>query len=238
MGVVLDVDDTLYLERDYVHSGFDAVGTWCSQTLGLDEVGQTAWAMFLAGRRNTTLTDALESLGVKVTDNLRRAVIDVYRSHDPNISLLEDAETFLQAIPANLRVGVLTDGPEKSQEAKCRALGLGGVANPVVISSRLGTSKPDERLFRVFEREWGLAGEGLVYIADNPHKDFAALSSLGWSGIRIRRPGSLHEAVDTPTGVIEVEQLDGLSLWAASDSAPGPGVPKATAMGPRDGGRQ
>ena len=33
--VVFDVDDTLYLERDYVRSGFRAVGVWASRWLGL-----------------------------------------------------------------------------------------------------------------------------------------------------------------------------------------------------------
>ena len=33
--VVFDIDDTLYLERDYVRSGFTAAGAWARTELGL-----------------------------------------------------------------------------------------------------------------------------------------------------------------------------------------------------------
>jgi putative hydrolase of the HAD superfamily len=33
--VVFDVDDTLYLERDYVRSGFDSVGAWLQRDSGV-----------------------------------------------------------------------------------------------------------------------------------------------------------------------------------------------------------
>src|SRR5207302_9076607 len=35
--VVFDIDDTLYLERDYVRSGFRAVGTWAEQWLRIPD---------------------------------------------------------------------------------------------------------------------------------------------------------------------------------------------------------
>ena len=34
---VFDIDDTLYLERDYVHSGFQAVGAWFQQEFEIDK---------------------------------------------------------------------------------------------------------------------------------------------------------------------------------------------------------
>ena len=46
---VFDVDDTLYLERDYVRSGFHAVATWAEETLDVTGVFDTAWGLFLAG---------------------------------------------------------------------------------------------------------------------------------------------------------------------------------------------
>ena len=71
-GVMLDVDDTLYLERDYVRSGFEAVAEWCRDEWGVADVGERAWALFLGGRRRTTLTDALAASG-KTPDGHRAA---------------------------------------------------------------------------------------------------------------------------------------------------------------------
>ena len=39
--LVLDIDDTLYLERDYVRSGFKCVGEWVNDRLGLSEFSET-----------------------------------------------------------------------------------------------------------------------------------------------------------------------------------------------------
>lgn len=202
-GVVLDVDDTLYLERDYVRSGFRAVGRWCAEELGVVGLEQVAWSLFLAGRRRTTLTDALELTGVSVTSQLRSRVIEVYRDHPPDICLLDDVQEFLRRARGAVRLGVLTDGPAVSQEAKCRALGLTELADPIVVTARLGTNKPDPAPFRLVEEVWGLAGAQVAYVADNPHKDFIAPLAIGWTAVRLRRALGLHHDIPTPEGVLE-----------------------------------
>ena len=40
--IVFDLDDTLYLERDYVRSGARAVATWLAPQLGLDPVAMAS----------------------------------------------------------------------------------------------------------------------------------------------------------------------------------------------------
>ncbi len=210
-GVVLDVDDTLYLERDYVHSGFRAVGEWCQAELDVAGVADRAWELFLVGRRGSTLTDALVDQGVQVDDALRRRVIEIYRGHSPAIALLPDAEEFLKRFGLS-RLGVLTDGAASSQRAKCHALGLTSIAEPLVITAEHGTSKPDRAVYRIFEHEWRLPGGQLMYVADNPLKDFIAPVELGWQCIRVRRPDSLHAAIATPEGVTEIASLGALHL--------------------------
>jgi putative hydrolase of the HAD superfamily len=206
-GVVLDVDDTLYLERDYVRSGFEAVGAWCRDEWGVEDVAERAWQLFLGGRRRTTLTDALAACGKHPTDAELQVVIDVYRSHGPRIIVSDDARQFLLTHVGQVRLGVLTDGPAVSQRAKCAALGLYEIADPVVVTADLGTAKPDPSVYRLFEDQWSLSGPELVYVADNPAKDFLAPVERGWRSVRVRRDGSLHVEVDTPEGVTEVADL-------------------------------
>ena len=62
--VVLDIDDTLYLERDYARSGFTAIGDWARAELGVDDLGERAWAAFEAGTRGTIFDEALAAAGV------------------------------------------------------------------------------------------------------------------------------------------------------------------------------
>ncbi|MDB5525364.1 MAG: putative hydrolase of the superfamily, partial [Rhizobium sp.] len=38
--LVFDLDDTLYLERDFARSGFRATGDWLKNTMGIDSLAQ------------------------------------------------------------------------------------------------------------------------------------------------------------------------------------------------------
>jgi len=46
MPIVLDLDDTLYLERDYVRSGFKAVDQWLRMHKSFNDFYEEAWRLF------------------------------------------------------------------------------------------------------------------------------------------------------------------------------------------------
>ena len=211
--VVLDVDDTLYLERDYVRSGLDAVGAHLERVAGVAGVAAVAWAEFEAGARGDLFDRALAHLGaagVRPIDEL----VAVYRAHVPSIDLLPDAARFLGAArAAGTRLAVITDGPAVSQRRKLAALDLGLAPDDpaVVVTADLGPGlgKPAPDAFRAVERATGADGARLVYVADNPRKDFVAPRALGWRTVRVRRPDGLHAAVGSGDDVdVEVEDLD------------------------------
>ena len=211
-GVVFDVDDTLYLERDYVRSGFKAVDLWCVEELNVPGVGERAWHLFEQGVRSTTITDAAIHAGIVLDRGLSERLVQIYREHAPDISMLTDAIAFISQIKDRARIAVITDGPAESQRAKCKALGLFDIADPVVLTAEYGLSKPDPAVFRIVEKQWSVRTEQLSYIADNPSKDFLAPLALGWRCARVRRKGSLHEDLRTPQGVREVMNLHDLAL--------------------------
>ena len=49
----------------------------------------------------------------------------------------------------------------------------------------MGTNKPDERLYCWFEEKFNLSSCVLVYIADNPAKDFIGANQRGWLTVRV-----------------------------------------------------
>jgi hypothetical protein len=65
--IVLDIDDTLYLERDYIRSGLSAVSEWATDELGLSGLFDHAWSEFERGHRGDLFDRALRSLGLAVT---------------------------------------------------------------------------------------------------------------------------------------------------------------------------
>lgn len=201
-GVILDIDDTLYLERDYVKSGFDAVG----QALGVPSFGADCWQCFLDGVRGNTF-DLVRAKYPEIRVNTKD-LVNVYRSHWPNIALCEDAAVFLRSLH-DYRVAFLTDGPLASQRAKSDALGLLPWVDFPLYTAEIGAPKPALRGYLLAAFGLCLEPEECVYIADNPAKDFIAPHALGMRTIRVRRPGSLHESVQSTQDVdLEVTGLD------------------------------
>lgn len=199
--VVFDIDDTLYLERDYVRSGFRAVGDWARRALGVPDLADRAWAAFEGGVRSTILDTALEAAGVEVTPELIGRLVSCYREHQPDIALLGDARATLDAVAAaggEVAMAVVTDGPLASQTAKARSLALATWSDHVIFTEALGPGfgKPHVRAFELVEQRLGVSGDRCVYVADNPAKDFAGPRRLGWRTIRVRRPRGLHCGVD------------------------------------------
>ena len=194
-GLVFDVDDTLYLERDYVLSGFRCVGEHLQLSLGIEGFTDTAWSRFLNGDRNKVFDRTLDDLGAEFDARLIAELVEVYRNHVPDIKLLPDSQRCLDAVRASeLAVGVVTDGPSASQHAKIKALGLERYAEVTVVTADLGPgqSKPHVAAFQAVQQRLGMEGPSLTYVADNPTKDFLAPARLGWRTLRVRREGALH----------------------------------------------
>jgi putative hydrolase of the HAD superfamily len=198
--VVFDIDDTLYLERDYIRSGFHAVDSVVRERYGVSDFAVSAWAAFERGVRGTTFDVALRECGVEPTEDVVAELVRVYREHEPKISLLADAAECLGALEGRVSVAAVSDGPLASQQNKAMALGLVRWCDPVVLTASLGADrgKPHPAAFERIERATGQRGECCLYVADNPAKDFQGPKSLGWRTVRIRRPLGLHFSVEEP----------------------------------------
>ena len=173
---------------------------WARDELGVDDLGDRAWAAFEAGVRRTIFDEALAGSGVDVTDDLVPRLVEVYRSHAPTIELLTDARDWLDGLAPHVALAVVTDGPLASQQAKAEALLLSRWADLIVFTETLGPGrgKPHPAAFEQLEREVGLDGDRCAYVADNPAKDFVAPHRLGWRTVRVRRAGGLH--AEEPSG--------------------------------------
>ena len=207
--VVFDIDDTLYLERSYVRSGFRSVSDLLALQ-GVTGFADVAWELFCDGVRGDVFDRALARLGVRPAPDLVAELVRAYREHEPRISLLPDARRALEAAVSAGPVAVVSDGPLASQRAKARALSLSTWARPVVLTADdcPDEPKPSPRAFQMVEGAVDLRGDACAYVADNPHKDFAGPRALGWLTVRVRRDLSLHAAVDSGQDVdVEVPDL-------------------------------
>jgi putative hydrolase of the HAD superfamily len=196
--IVFDIDDTLYLERDYVQSGFEAVGRWVRKWVGVEDFADRCWRRFLAGGRRSIFDEALRECGKEPTRNLMSGLVEIYRTHEPSILLAEDASKALESIAGKVSIAVVSDGPVVSQSRKVDALGLKAFAAPIVLTGVFGESyfKPHPRAFEYVAQ--CRSADVYLYVADNPLKDFAAPRQLGWITVRVRRLGGLYYALENP----------------------------------------
>jgi putative hydrolase of the HAD superfamily len=207
--VVFDIDDTVYLERDYVYSGFRAVGHWAGERLGVEGFEAACSKLFASGVRGTIFDDALRGLGVEPKPDVIVALREVYRAHDPDIHLEPDAVSVLERLHRRIALSAVSDGPITSQRAKAGALELSRWLSPILFTEEMGPEyhKPSSLAFESLEKQFGVQGVGLGYVADNPAKDFIGPAALGWRTVRVRRPGGLHAA--EPSGEdVQAEMTD------------------------------
>lgn len=216
--IIFDVDDTLFLERDYVKSGFLAVGEHVEQAVGASGFAEVAWRYFQQGKGGHVFDETICELGLSQSTLAVADLVAVYRSHTPAIELLDDSRRAIENLCKHeVRLGIITDGPAASQRAKVAALDLERHMAVVVVTDEVGPGarKPSNVGFRMVQEALGLPAASLMYIADNPMKDFVAPHALGWRTLRIRRSGGLHASMDSGTDV-HAEHAD-LSLLCPQD---------------------
>jgi putative hydrolase of the HAD superfamily len=192
--VVFDLDDTLYLERDFVRSGFAAVGAWLGAHYGVVDFEAHAWDLFLAGRRGDVFDRTLPQLGLDPQPGLVRRLVEVYRQHPPTIGLEPAATELLEALGGRCRLAVLTDGYHATQRRKIAALALDTRCRPIVCTDQWGREhwKPSPRGFLHIQQALEAPPQSCIYIGDNPAKDFRAPKALGWRTLRLCHPLGEH----------------------------------------------
>ena len=79
----------------------------------------------------------------------------------------------------------MTDGRSVTQRLKLEALGLGGL--PVYISEEYGEPKPCPIRFELIADSY--PGRNLVYVGDNPKKDFVTPNRMGWTTFGVVNAG-------------------------------------------------
>lgn len=198
---VFDLDDTLYPERQYVRSGYRAAAEHVRKAFGRDgPFEQWLWERFLGGASKGAFDALSEQFALDLTEAQISELVEVYRSHEPDIRPYEGLAEVLSALRARGRLALLTDGFLPAQELKFRALGLEDLFEVVVFTERLGQDcrKPAPGGFEAVRRMLGAANEACTYVGDNLAKDFQAPNRLGWRTVRLCRPGQIHAAKPAP----------------------------------------
>ena len=185
-GVIFDLDDTLYSEKEYVRSGYKAVSEYLD-----GKYEEKLWRLFEEGKQ--AIDELLKELG---REDEKAEVLKVYRSHKPDIHLYPGVAEMIAVLKdRGIKVGIITDGRPEGQRNKLEALGLD--VDDVIITDELGGiqfRKPCDIAFRIMSTRWRLNPADIVYVGDNPVKDFQAPQQLGMKSIYFKNPDGLYSS--------------------------------------------
>jgi putative hydrolase of the HAD superfamily len=184
---IFDLDDTLYPERSYVESGFKAVSLWLLNQFGWDaDESQRIMLETLEQQGRGQVFNQLLLSKQKFSIGLVKKCVNVYRNHRPKIRLSNNAEKILYDLATPIYL--VTDGHKIVQQNKLMALEIQHFFKKVFITHRYGikNSKPSIHCFEIIRRIENCEWSDMVYVGDNPAKDFVNLTPLGVHTIRIK----------------------------------------------------
>jgi len=193
-GVIFDLDDTLYSEYDYVLNGFREVSKL------FDDPEETYEFMVEAFKRGEApIDEAIRHFG-KDEGAYKRRCVSAYRNQTPEklpayawgIELIKWLGS--QDIPT----GIITDGRVEGQVAKLHATGIDRLigGDMTIITDALGGKqfrKPCDIAYRMLALKMGLEPCEIIYIGNNPTKDFKGAKAIGMRTLFFDNPLCIHQ---------------------------------------------
>jgi len=205
LGVVVDLDDTLFPQAAYLVGAATAVAA-AATTRGLDgdAVHAALRAELAAGSdRGGTIDRALVAAGVPDRDLAAHvpALVAAFTRYRPaRLDPYPGVRAALEALAAAAPLACLTDGNPVIQSAKLAATGLAAVLPHVVVTDALGgraLRKPHPAGLLAAAELMAVPADRVLVIGDRPAKDVAVARAVGARAIRVRQ-GEHAGAPDAP----------------------------------------
>ncbi|MDA4848645.1 HAD family hydrolase [Hoeflea poritis] len=188
MILIFDLDDTLYDERSFVISGLRAVANHGEAEFGWDAETSLQFMTGILDRkgRGSIFDDWLAAQG-ECTRGRVKECVKVYRHHRPALSLFPAARAVLDRYRTVFPLYLVTDGHKIVQKNKVDALGLWPDFRRVMITNRFGrhNAKPSTHCFERIRKGERCDWSDMIYVGDNPSKDFVNLNRIGARTVRV-----------------------------------------------------
>jgi putative hydrolase of the HAD superfamily len=186
--IIFDLDDTLYLQRSYKESGFSAVADWLKLNHGVPADVTLDHLYRIINDFGPSYPKMFNQLveRISLSDDYIPALIRVFLNHQPAIACFQGVKETLSRLRKSFLLGLLTDGHEYIQRKKVRCLGLENSFDSILYSDAMGLKKPASELYQFFEDQFHLHPRQLIYVGDNPNKDFSEANRRGWLTVRVK----------------------------------------------------
>ena len=181
--VVFDLDDTLISEHEFMMSGYRAVSKHLEELL--PDIWQDIYERLIKLSEESPgniFNRLLDTYHLYYDEDDIKELVTVYREHTPEITFHEDVIPVLTALKARgIRTGIISDGIPLTQHNKIHACGGEAYFDSIIITDELGGTvfrKPDPRSFDLTAERFGIDISEMLYVGDNPEKDFSQVYIL------------------------------------------------------------
>lgn len=183
--LIFDLDDTLIDEQKYAQSGFNYVANKISKEFSKTNIKKNFNKILFKNGRGNIFDIFFQSYSKK---KMIQKFVRLYRNHQPNISLkVEAKELLIKLKRLKFSTYLVTDGHKLAQLRKINKLQLNKYFKKIYITHEYGYKKmkPNLYCFRLIKKKEKVKWSEIVYIGDNPNKDFVKLNSVGANTIRV-----------------------------------------------------
>ena len=212
--VVFDLDDTLISEDEYIRSGYRAVAAFLRDMYGWDteETAATLYNMYLESPKNV-FNRLLEKRDIRYKENEILELVTVYREHTPTVHFFKDVmPTLFELKGRGIKLGLLSDGYAVTQRKKLTALNGKRFFDKILLTDELGRDywKPDPRPFIMMKEAFLADWDEMIYVGDNPEKDFYIGRDFPIMTVRIIRENGVYNDRPYRDGYSETTRIQSL----------------------------
>lgn len=200
--VAFDLDDTLISKRKYDYVCFKSVAEYLSKKFNLNfqEIYFSLLKEYDELNRAHPIDAVLKKYKI-FSKKLLKKLIEVYRNTRTHSCLYKDTIPILKrAKKMGLLTILVSDGKIEAQNKKIKNTGIKKYFSKVIFTYSFGENrkKPDPAPFKQILNELKVKGKEMIYVGDNPYRDFVEVKKLGIHTMRIKRTDGQFRLTELP----------------------------------------
>lgn len=227
MLIFFDVDDTLYdqvepfcraFRKNFssIHS-IDIEELFSKSRKYSDEVFHKTekGEMTLREMHIYRISKAFEEFGYNITPECALAFQIDYERYQNEIFIIPEMKETLKFLnDREIKIGIITNGPNEHQKKKINVLGLEQWISKenITISGEVGFAKPGREIFQIAKEKMKIQENNIYYVGDSFENDVVGALNVGWTPIWINKrkreisnfPEKLIYKVNDEKSILEV----------------------------------
>lgn len=191
--VVFDLDDTLISEKEYIKSGYRHIAGILSERYKINDekTFEDLMELFIESSKNV-FNRLLEKYEIDYTKEVIIDLVNEYRNHPTRILFYDDVLPCLEQLKGRgIKTGIITDGYAIAQRKKLEIISAVAYFDEIILTDELGSVfwKPHIKSFEMIRKKLDVEFEEMIYVGDNPEKDFYIRNICPVKTVRIYRDG-------------------------------------------------